>query len=100
MSKKENQLPPADFATLVVSLGTSVQLNLGLIGGDEETKDFPVNLQQAHYSIDLLAMLQEKTKGNLTQEEQDLLQSMLTELRMAYVEKCQHPADVGNEKIS
>lgn len=47
------------------------------------------DLEQAHYLIDVLGMLQEKTKGNLTQEEMELLESLLYELRMKYVKKAE-----------
>ena len=80
------ELPPADFATFVLSLGTSAQMHLGLVS-DSEGNDPPLNLPQAKYTIDVLAVLEEKTKGNLTPEEEQLLQSMLYELRVAFVAK-------------
>jgi len=81
-------LPPADFSTLLVSLGTSVQLNLGLLQDPDSREEHSENLPQAQYTIDIIAMLQEKTQGNLTQEESELVQNLLSELRLAYVEKC------------
>src|SRR3954471_22495972 len=62
------------------------QMQLGLLDlGEEEGQPEP-NLQLARHSIDLLAMLGEKTKGNLTVEEQRLLENGLTELRFRYVQ--------------
>ena len=62
------------------------QIQLGLLdlGGDEGTPE--PNLPLARHSIDLLAMLGEKTRGNLTVEEQRLLENGLTELRFRYVQ--------------
>ncbi|MFL6447476.1 MAG: DUF1844 domain-containing protein [Bryobacteraceae bacterium] len=79
-------IPPADFFFLVESILMQAQVQLGLIdlGGEEETTE--PNLPLARHSIDLLAMLGEKTKGNLTVEEQRLLENGLTELRFRYVQ--------------
>ena len=62
------------------------QVQLGLLDlGEEEDQPEP-NLQLARHSIDLLSMLGEKTRGNLTVEEQRLLENGLTELRFRYVQ--------------
>jgi hypothetical protein len=80
-------LPPADFATLVLSLGSSAVMYLGQDGpGHEEGKPTPANLPMAKHAIDLLTVLEEKTKGNLTGEEQQILESLLFDLRLRYVE--------------
>ena len=77
------ELPPADFDFLVYSLRLQAELNLGLIPmEDQEGPDFEL----ARHNIDLLAMLQEKTKGNLTQDEQESLDSSVAELRMHFVQ--------------
>jgi Domain of unknown function (DUF1844) len=80
-------IPPADFFFLVESILMQAQMQLGLInlGGDEDEPVEP-NLPLARHSIDLLATLGEKTKGNLTVEEQRLLENGLTELRFRYVQ--------------
>lgn len=79
-------LPPANFLFLVESILMQAQIQLGLLNfGEKDEKPEP-NLQLARHSIDLLAMLQEKTKGNLTIEEQRLLENGLTELRFRYVQ--------------
>jgi hypothetical protein len=79
-------IPPADFFFLVESILMQAQMQLGLLDlGEEEGQPEP-NLPLARHSIDLLAMLGEKTKGNLTVEEQRLLENGLTELRFRYVQ--------------
>lgn len=62
------------------------QVQLGLIDLGEEEGPPEANLPLARHSIDLLAMLSEKTQGNLTPEEQRLLENGLTELRFRYVQ--------------
>ncbi|MBV8898006.1 MAG: DUF1844 domain-containing protein [Acidobacteriaceae bacterium] len=82
----EFPLPPANFLFLVESLLMQSQVQLGLINfGENDEKPEP-NLPLARHSIDLLAMLQEKTKGNLSPEEQRLVENGLTELRFRYVQ--------------
>jgi hypothetical protein len=79
-------LPPVSFEFLTLSLKTQTEMQLGLIHFGEE-KDRPKpNLRVARHTIDLMAMLQEKTRGNLTLEEQRLLENSLTELRFRYVQ--------------
>jgi Domain of unknown function (DUF1844) len=77
-------LPSIDFSTLVLSLATSAMVHMGLV---PETEGGPVekNLALAHQTIDTLEMLQTKTRGNLSDDETKLLQSVLYELRMGYV---------------
>lgn len=77
-------LPGIDFSTLVLSLATSAMVHMGLV---PETEGGPVekNLALAHQSIDTLEMLQNKTRGNLSDDETRLLQTVLYELRMSYV---------------
>lgn len=77
--------PDANFLTLVFSLYTHVQISLGAIP-DPATQKTMQDLPQAKYNIDLLGILQEKTKGNLTPEEDQTLEHMLFEVRMLYVE--------------
>jgi len=82
---EEAALPPVDFQTLVISLGSSVLLHLGMVP-DVEGGAPTVDLSLAKHSIDVLAMLQEKTRGNLTEAEADLLQGLLYDLRLKYIE--------------
>ena len=87
--EQEVPLPPASFSLLVLSLRMQAEMQLGLIHFGEE-KDRPEpDLDAARHAIDLLAILQEKTKGNLTLEEQRLLENSLTELRFRYVQAAQ-----------
>lgn len=86
MSEKEYPLPPATFDFLVLSLKTQTEVHLGLLYFGEE-KDRPEpEFRMARHSIDLLAMLQEKTRGNTTMEEQRLIENALTELRFRFVQ--------------
>lgn len=79
-------LPTPNFGFLVESILMQAQVQLGLLHfGGEDDKEQP-NLPLARHSIDLLAVLQEKTKGNLTVEEQRLLENGLTELRFRFVQ--------------
>jgi hypothetical protein len=75
---------PVTFSSFVISLGSS---SLMLMGEqlDPQQPAMPVNLPQAKEIIDLLSVLEEKTKGNLTPEEQTVLRDMLYALRMKYV---------------
>lgn len=78
-------LPPPSFSFLVVSLRAQAEMQLGLMRFSEEEKPEP-DLQLARHSIDLMAVLLEKTKGNLDIDEQRLLENSLTELRFRFVQ--------------
>jgi hypothetical protein len=92
----EMPLPPADFTFLVSSLMFQAQMELGLLHfGDENDRPEP-NLPRAKHSIDLLGALQEKTRGNLTIEEERLLSNGLTELRFRFVQV----SNEGNAKTA
>jgi hypothetical protein len=81
----EEQAPPAaSMSTLVSSLGMQAMFHLGMIE-DPVTRQAHVDPLQAQYAIDMLAVLEEKTKGNLTAEESELLKGTLGELRMIYL---------------
>ncbi|MCU0722097.1 MAG: DUF1844 domain-containing protein [Planctomycetes bacterium] len=77
-------LPAASFLTLVAGLSTQVLMNLGDLANPLNGKREP-DLDHAKYTIDLLGVIQEKTKGNLTAEEAEVLELTLYELRMKYV---------------
>jgi hypothetical protein len=83
--KRAGALPEADFAGLVSMMATQAFFALGLIRakGEPET---PPDLEAAKFNIDMLGMLEEKTKGNLSEEEAGLLEQTLHQLRMAFVE--------------
>ncbi len=79
-------LPKIDFSTFVLSINSSALVQLGLIedpGSGQKTKNLPL----AKQTIDLLAMLEEKTRGNLTGDEENILKNILYELRMLYVKE-------------
>jgi hypothetical protein len=79
-------LPPASFEFLVLSIRTQAEVQLGLLHfGDPKDRPKP-NLSLARHSIDMLALLEEKTKGNLSLEERRLLENSLTELRFRFVQ--------------
>jgi hypothetical protein len=79
-------LPPITFGAFVLSLGTSAAVHLGIApvpGGQEKPKP---NLALAKQTIDILSMVEEKTQGNLNEDERRLLESVLHDLRMRFVE--------------
>jgi hypothetical protein len=76
--------PKADLTSLLVMLYGDAMANLGQ-APDPMTGRPHVDLDQARFAIDLLAMLQEKTRGNRTPEENGVLEEMLTALRMGFV---------------
>ena len=79
-------LPPATFEFFVLSMKMQADMAMGLVHFGEE-KDRPKpDLRVARHSIDLLSMIAEKTKGNLTFEEQRLIENSLTELRFHFVQ--------------
>jgi hypothetical protein len=90
-------LPPASFAFLVLSLRAQAEMQLGLMRFSEEDKEEP-NLQLARHSIDLMGMLQEKTKGNLELDERRLLENSLTELRFRFVQVSDEVAKAAAQK--
>ena len=80
----KKQLPAADFSGLVSMLTTQSFFALGLIRSEED-KDPPADLQLAKYNIDMLEVIEQKSKGNLTEDEEKLLSSALHQLRMSFV---------------
>ncbi len=82
----EEALPSIDFSTFVLSLSHSALMHLGEAPNPEDGR-VEKNLMLARQTIDLIAMLEEKTKGNLTGDEERLLGQILFDLRMRYVEQ-------------
>ena len=74
-----------DFSSFILSLYSSGLVQLGKVE-DPSTGKKSINLELAKHTIEMITMLQEKTKGNLTEDENNLLAALLTEIRMAYVE--------------
>lgn len=90
MSQDADQLPPlggldTEFATFLLSLGSSAMFHLGEPIGEEATPIGEPNLPVAKQTIDILCMLREKTRGNLSAGEDQLLESLLYDLRMRYI---------------
>lgn len=81
-------LPEASFTVLVSSLMTQVLFALGMIEDPNTHKRYR-DLELAKHNIDMLAMLEEKTRGNLTEQEKRALDEALYEVRMAYVRVAQ-----------
>lgn len=77
-------LPPVEFSGLILSLSHAAMMHLGQIP-DPNTGQAQMDRDLARHTIDTLGMLKEKTKGNLSPEEQRLIDHALTELRLAYV---------------
>jgi hypothetical protein len=77
-------MPPADFSTFVAMLVNNVMMFLGQIP-DPVSQQPRRDLAQAKHTIDILLMLRDKTQGNLTAEEDQLLQELLPQLQMAFV---------------
>jgi hypothetical protein len=86
----DETLPHIDFATFVLSLSHSALMHLGE-APNPETGKVEKDLALARQSIDLIGMLEEKTKGNLTGEEERLLAQILYDLRMRFVELSKTP---------
>ena len=85
-------IPPATFDYLVASFRFQAEMHLGLIHfGEEQDRPEP-NFELARHFIDLLAILQEKTRGNLSLEEKRMLENTITELRFRYVQTTGKPA--------
>jgi len=85
--KPAAELPGVDFSTFALSLGTSALYHLGVVAHPETgSRVDPPELALARNTIDTLEMLQEKTRGNLDAHERELLESLLYELRMHFLE--------------
>lgn len=79
-------LPQIDFSTFVLSLSTSAFYHLGLVPDPETGKPAAPNRVLARQTIDTLEVLQVKTRGNLDAQESHLLESLLYELRLRFVD--------------
>ncbi len=83
-SGQDIPLPEVNFVNFVFSLSTSALIQLGEIK-DPQTQQQAKSLPLAKQTIDLIGMLREKTKGNLTSDEEKLVETVLYDLRMRYV---------------
>ena len=82
--KNINELNQVNFSTFVLSLASAAFIEMGVIE-DPQTKTKKKDLSSAKQHIDLLQMLQEKTRGNLDDEERGLLERILRDLRLQFV---------------
>ena len=89
------QLPPASFPILVSTLASQALAGLGALPDPLENKPV-VRLEIAKHMIDTLAVLEEKTKGNLSSDEAEMLTSTLHQLRLAYISVQSSPRSAGN----
>jgi hypothetical protein len=81
-----DRMPKIDFSTFVISLGTSALYHMGVVSHPEQDEAPQKNLALARQTIDTLEMLSEKTRGNLGEQESKLMDSLLYELRMRFIE--------------
>lgn len=90
--------PTLNFGSFVLSLAATAAVHFGdrLEPGTEELG--PVDLVAAGQMIDILALLEEKTRGNLTADERQLLETVLYELRMRYIEAEREAPVQGHDK--
>lgn len=91
--KKEEEreftpLPEVNFSSFLLSLSSSILLHLGEIA-DPQSGEKKKDLALAKQTIDIITLLKDKTKGNLTEEEQNLLEHLLYDLRMRFVKASQ-----------
>ncbi len=85
---EQGSLPPANFQGLISMFVTQAYLALGILRMKEDEERAP-DLVMAKYNIDLLGVIEEKTKGNLSDEEAQMLEEVLSQLRMAFVQLSQ-----------
>lgn len=84
-SNVKDPLPKIDFSSFILSLYSSGLVQLGKVE-DPSTGEKKINLTLAKHTIDMIAMLEKKTRGNLNDEEDNLLKALLSEIRLAFVE--------------
>ena len=89
----QNERPQVSFIAFVLSLASNAAVHFGDLPDPLTNETRPPDLEAAAQLIDLLAMLEQKTRGNLSAEERQLLDQVIFELRMRYVDakKAQSP---------
>lgn len=92
MSEAEDQ-PQVSFVAFIFSLASNAAVHFGDLPDPQTNETHPPDLEAAGQLIEIIAMLEEKTRGNLTAEERQLIEQILFELRMRFVEakKSQSP---------
>ena len=91
MAEQPVALGPVDFSTHVLSLASTALISIGKMPAPDG-QPFTVDLETGRHLIDVLGMLETKTKGNLAAEESEVLKRALTELRMNYVDELKKDA--------
>ena len=86
MSDDALELPEVDFSNFVLSLAATAMVQLGMVPDPDTGQAAEPNLPIVQHTIETLAMFREKTQNNLDEDEEKLLDSMLYELRMRFVE--------------
>ncbi len=85
MSAQKQDKFEASFSTLVLSIGSSAMMSMGLAANPSDGR-IEKNLPMARFNIDLLEVLKAKTKGNLTTEEEKFLNNLISDLKMKYLQ--------------
>lgn len=85
MAEQAQAPVPVDFSTHVLSLASSALIELGRMPGPDG-EQHPVDLEAARHLIDVLSILQQKTRGNLDEAEDKMLASLIYDLRVAFVD--------------
>ena len=78
-----DELPPSNFTSFIFSMSTTALMDLGDLANPETNTPLQ-RLDMAKHTIDLIAMLKDKTRGNLTEEESGIVENILTDLRLRY----------------
>ena len=94
-SEDLQQVPEASFPVLLATLAHQAMAMLGLLPNMDGPGNIEANLPMARHFIDMIAVLEEKTKGNLTEEEATILNENLHQLRMAFVAVSQQDGNSG-----
>ena len=94
MTDEPTRDPAINFPAFVLSLAHTAAVHFGDIEDPASGEKQPVNVEAAQQMIDILVLLEEKTRGNLTAEERQLLDQLLFELRMRYVEAGKPPSRI------
>ncbi|MEP7354810.1 MAG: DUF1844 domain-containing protein [Acidobacteriota bacterium] len=99
MSDSGFPIPPPTLEFLILSIKMQAEMRLGLMTMGDEQNEGP-DIPAARHAIDMLAMLSEKTKGNLTLEEQRLMENTLMELRFRFVQVSQKVAASASSELT
>ena len=91
------KIPEASFSSLVLFLTTIASQHLGVVK-NPLTDKVEKNLELAKYTIDSLDMLREKTKGNLTKEEEELLENIINSLKLSYARESKKDNSTGSKE--